>query len=69
MEADFINVLLSAVATVGFPIVAFYLMYRMVNGCIKDNTEAIKENTKLMTEVLSLVTAIKRIREGETNGK
>ena len=61
--------IMTAISTIGFPIVAFLLMYKMVNGCIKDNTEAIKENTKLMTEIFSLVSAIKRLRESDSNGK
>ena len=61
--------IMTAISTIGFPIVAFLLMYKMVNGCIKDNTEAIKESTKLMTEVFSLVSAIKRLRESDVNGK
>lgn len=63
------DTLMTAISTVGFPIVAFLLMYKMVNGCIRDNTEAIKENTKLMTEVLTLVESVRKLREREIDGK
>lgn len=31
------------ISTVGFPIVAFLLMYRMADKTIKENTKALKE--------------------------
>ncbi len=31
------------IGDIGFPIVAFFLMYRLVDGTVKKNTEAIKE--------------------------
>lgn len=40
------------ISQVGFPIVAFYLMYRMVNNQMKDNTDAINNNTKVMGDLL-----------------
>ena len=43
----------SLISSVGFPIVAFYLMYKMVNQQMKDNTEAINNNTKMMTKLLA----------------
>ena len=69
MEAETFNTIMAAISTVGFPIVAFYLMYKMVNGAIKDNTEAINKNTELMSEVMSLVTVIKKLRESGNSGK
>lgn len=49
MEQEFA----SFISQVGFPIVAFYLMYRMVNNQMKDNTDAINNNTKIMSNLLS----------------
>lgn len=43
----------SLISSIGFPIVAFYLMYKMVNQQMKDNTEAINNNTKMMTKLLA----------------
>lgn len=34
---------ISAISTVGFPIVAFILMYRFATETVKENTEAIRE--------------------------
>lgn len=35
--------LLTAISTVGFPIVAFFAMWKMSNDTIKSNTEAVAE--------------------------
>lgn len=40
------DVLISAIGTVGFPIVAFFLMYQMCNTTISKNTEALKNLTE-----------------------
>ena len=45
--------LASFISQVGFPIVAFYLMYRMVNNQMKDNTDAINNNSKIMNNLLN----------------
>jgi len=37
------EVLISAVSTVGFPIVAFYLMYQLTRDTIQKNTDALQE--------------------------
>jgi hypothetical protein len=37
------QVLMSAVSTVGFPIVAFYLMYQLTRDTIQKNTDALQE--------------------------
>jgi hypothetical protein len=37
------QVLISAVSTVGFPIVAFYLMYQLTRDTIQKNTDALQE--------------------------
>lgn len=34
------------VKDLGFPIVAFFLMYRMANNTIKENSQALRELTK-----------------------
>lgn len=49
--------ILSAISTIGFPIVAFYLMYRMVNEQIRENTKAINNNTNLMTQLMTFLRA------------
>lgn len=41
-----INEFTGVVSNVGFPIAAFFLMYRMANKTIKDNTEALIEIKK-----------------------
>jgi len=38
----------SLISTVGFPIVAFLLMYRLVDKTIKENTSAIKALTEFI---------------------
>lgn len=35
--------LLTAISTVGFPIVAFFAMYKMSNDTIQKNTDALNE--------------------------
>lgn len=37
------EILISAVSTVGFPIVAFYLMYQLTKDTIQKNTDAIND--------------------------
>lgn len=37
------DLLLGGISTVGFPIVAFYLMYTMCNKTIAENTNMIRE--------------------------
>lgn len=38
-----IEQLLNGISTVGFPIVAYLLMYRMANQTIKGNTETLQQ--------------------------
>lgn len=47
--------LLTAISTIGFPIVAYYLMYRMVNEQLKDLTKAINNNTSLVNQLITLI--------------
>lgn len=49
MEAE----IAALISSVGFPIVAFYLMYRMVNNQMKENTDAIKNNTNAMIRIVA----------------
>lgn len=44
IAVDFIN-------TVGFPIAAFLLMYRMANDTIRENTEALQELSKKVEDL------------------
>jgi len=37
------EILISAISTVGFPIVAFYLMYQLTKDTIQKNTDALQE--------------------------
>jgi hypothetical protein len=37
------EILISAISTVGFPIVAFYLMYNLTRDTIAKNTDALNE--------------------------
>ncbi len=45
------NTLTNLVSSLGFPIVAFILMYYMANSSIKKNTKAIGELTKAIYEM------------------
>jgi len=47
-----IEAVTAAVGAIGFPIVAFYMMYQMCNNTLKDNTTATKELTQLIGERL-----------------
>lgn len=38
-----VEILTAAISSVGFPIVAFYLMYNLTKETIQKNTEAIQE--------------------------
>jgi len=42
---------LTAISTVGFPIVAFLLMFYQGNKTIKDSTKGLKENTEILKEL------------------
>ena len=57
----------SAISTIGFPIVAFYLMYRMVNEQLKENTKAINNNTNLVNQLLTFL-KIKMKEEDDNDG-
>lgn len=37
------EIILQSISTVGFPIVAFILMYRFAKETVRENTEAIRE--------------------------
>lgn len=46
-----IELITQAISTVGFPIVAFLLMYRMARETIKENTEAVNELRQELTRL------------------
>lgn len=43
--------LISAISTVGFPIVAFYLMYQMCNNTISKVNDSIQELKETLAEL------------------
>ena len=45
----------SFVSSVGFPIVAFYLMYKMVNQQMKETANALGDNNKTLTKIVTLL--------------
>lgn len=65
MEAE----IAALISSVGFPIVAFYLMYRMVNGTLKECTQAIKNNTELIAKMLGVAEVLRQMKEGEISGE
>lgn len=54
-----IDVITTAISTVGFPIVAFLLMYRFARETVKENTEAVRELKNELT----------RLREAERHDR
>lgn len=44
------DTIVTLINQVGFPIVAFFLMYKMAQTTIKDNTTAILELSKMIRE-------------------
>ena len=46
IESEAFNFVIAAIKEVGFPIVAFFLMWYMSNSTIKKNTEAINNIAK-----------------------
>ena len=44
------NMILTMITQIGFPIVAFILMYNLVTTTIKDNTKAIQDLTCYLRE-------------------
>ena len=59
--------IITAISTIGFPIVAFYLMYRMVNEQLQENTKAINNNTNLVNQLLTFL-KIKMKEEDDNDG-
>lgn len=53
------NQILQAVSTVGFPIVAFGLMYYMINTSLKELKENLTKNTSVIEKLLILLTGKK----------
>lgn len=51
--------ILQAVSTVGFPIVAFGLMYYMINTSLKELKENLTKNTSVIEKLLILLTGKK----------
>ena len=47
--------IIQAISTVGFPIVAFGLMYYMVNNSVKELKDTVSKNTSVMEKVLLLL--------------
>lgn len=47
--------IIQAISTVGFPIVAFGLMYYMVNNSVKELKDTVSKSTSVMEKVLLLL--------------
>lgn len=56
MEQEFASI----ISSVGFPIFAFLLMYRMVTTQMKENTEAIRNNTTIMEKIFTIINRIEK---------
>lgn len=63
-----VQIFTTLVSSVGFPIVAFYLMYKMVNGALKENTAEIKRNTELMSKLLAMADLLRQLKEHDLKG-
>lgn len=59
-----INAILSAIGSLGFPIVACCAMFWMYNNTMNKLQEIVSENTKVMAE---LVATVKSIAPAENN--
>lgn len=53
------------ISQVGFPIVAFCLMFKLVSNQMKENTEAINNNSKVLTKLTTLFDS----KAGDENGE
>lgn len=49
---DTYNALANAITNIGFPIVAFFLMYKLVTETIKENTKAINKMNVWLSKIL-----------------
>ena len=47
--------IIQAISTVGFPIVAFGLMYYMVNNSVKELKDTVSKSTSVMEKVLLIL--------------
>lgn len=52
------NTIIALVGSLGFPIVSCIGLFWMVNTTIKEFKETVAENTKAMTELVTIVKAI-----------
>ena len=50
-----IDEILTAVSTVGFPIVAFFMMYKLNSDVISKNTEALQEIKESLREIKEVI--------------
>lgn len=48
-----IQLIIYFIDRIGFPIAAFFLIAWFVNGTMKDNTIAMRENTRTITQLVS----------------
>ena len=49
------NEVVQLIQYVGFPIVAFLLMYKMVDGTLKELRQTVAENTAVLREVKTVL--------------
>lgn len=52
------NAIVTLVGSLGFPIVACIALFWMMNTTVKEFKETVAENTKAMTELVTIVKAI-----------
>ena len=52
------NAIVTLVGSLGFPIVACIALFWMMNTTMKEFKETVSENTKAMTELVTIVKAI-----------
>jgi len=43
------------ISTIGFPIVAFLLMYRLYTNHLEDMTEVVENNSKVLNEIKTIL--------------
>lgn len=53
-----VNLIVSLISNIGFPIAAFLGMFWMINTTLKDLKTVITKNTELLTELSTKINAI-----------
>ena len=51
MNTDAINIITTMIGSLGFPIVCCYFMWKYINTTMKEFTETMVENTKMLNKI------------------